>query len=382
MLYIIIKYAVVILTTIILSRAKCTDLSSAYNSIWAKPMQWMRWTVEVVFRNQLELDDKIIGKRKDTHANKEQVKDGNASEEQESSSESQKPPIDASIEETSQKSEEANEKSGGKASSIKASNEDDRQNLVDATTANVPGEQGKESQEPAIQASINNPTQESKEGKGKSNCSRSIIILFTIIATFGLLAVGSALDLTLFSVTHACTEDPNIDCYPRPIRDAKDAGLNITTDKPIEDCGPWNSEGVSDKVTFVCYQFVLNVELFLAVIGGLSTVFVFTMRATIKVLLSISVRIYNYCTGKCGKCLKAVWYVLVVITSAIELLLAIMGMVLGATGTSVDSTNDTPEVVFLATHATEILLVFGIIATLLWLPWDKYAKNHKEELEN
>ena len=202
------------------------------------------------------------------------------------------------------------------------------------------------------------------------NC-QSIVILFTLIATFGLLAIGSALDLTLLSVTYACTENPNIDCYPRLIDDTEDKGLNITTDKPTDDCSFWNSEGVSDKVTFVCYQFVLNVELFLAVIGGLSTVFAFTMRLTIGALLSISVHL----KGKYAKCTRALF---VGFTILMEPLLAIVGMVLQATGTNIDSTNDTPGVIFLATHSAEILLVFGIIATLLWLPWEDYAKEHRK----
>ena len=214
-------------------------------------------------------------------------------------------------------------------------------------------------------------------GNGQSNIEegpkielnhRSTAILFTLIATFGLLAIGSALDVTLLSVTYACTEDPNINCYPRLINDADNAGLNISTDKPTEDCSFWNSEGVSDKVSFICYQFVLNVELFLAVIGGLSTVFVFMMRAVIGVLL--------WCIRKCGKkkCLQVARYVLVLILSGSELLMAIVGMVLQGTGTSVDNTNDTPGVIFFATHAAEILLVIGIIATLLLLPWEDYAR--------
>ena len=50
--------------------------------------------------------------------------------------------------------------------------------------------------------------------------------------------------------------------------------------------------------------------------------------------------------------------------------MAVVGMVLQGTGTSV---NDTAGVMFLATHAAEILLVIGIIPTLLLLPWENYA---------
>ena len=54
--------------------------------------------------------------------------------------------------------------------------------------------------------------------------------------------------------------------------------------------------------------------------------------------------------------------------------MAIVGMVLQGTGTSVSDTNNTPGVIFLATHAAEILLVIGIIPTLLLLPWENYAR--------
>ena len=202
----------------------------------------------------------------------------------------------------------------------------------------------------------------------------STVILFTLITTFGLLAIGSALDVTLLSVTHACTEDPNINCYPRPInKNDNHAGLNILTDMPIKNCSLYNREEVSDKVSFVCYQFVFNIQLSLAVFGGLSTVFVFMMRAVIGLLL--------WCTrkcgkGNCGKCLQAVRYILAIPFSAFELLMVIVGMALQTTGSSIDNTNDTPGVIFLATHSAEILLVFGIIATLLLLPWEAYARRN------
>ena len=135
-------------------------------------------------------------------------------------------------------------------------------------------------------------------------------------------------------------------------------------------------------MSFICYQLVFNIEIFLAIIGGLSTVFVATMRTVIRVLL--------WCTRKCGKtkekcgrCLPAARYALALILSGIELSMAVLGMVLQGTGTSV---NDTPGVMFLATHAAEILLVIGIIPTLLLLPWEDYkekmdAKKDGEEHE-
>ena len=262
---------------------------------WFQPMKWIEWSVKLIFRNQLDLEDKL---ESSTNQKTPQVR-GNGH-----------------------------------------SNGEDRPKIV-----------------------LNH---------------RSTVLLFTLIATFGLLAIGSALNVTLLSVTHTCTEAPNINCYPQPINEVEvqNAGLNISTDKPIDDCSFWNSEGVSDKVSFICYQLVFNVEIFLAIIGGLSTVFVVTMRAVIRVLLWCTKKYGKamWLQGKCGKCLQAARYVLLVILSGFELLLAVVGMVLQGTGTNVNDTNNTPGVIFLATHAAEILLVIGIVPTLLLLPWENYAR--------
>ena len=42
-----------------------------------------------------------------------------------------------------------------------------------------------------------------------------IAVFYVIIIGSAILALGSALDLTLFSPSHICTEDPSIDCYPQ-----------------------------------------------------------------------------------------------------------------------------------------------------------------------
>ena len=219
----------------------------------------------------------------------------------------------------------------------------------------------------------------------------AVMVLFVLIATFGILAVGSALDLTLLSVTHICSEDPTIDCYPQLISGANATGLNISIEEPITDCTFWNSDGVSERVTFQCYQFVFNVELFLAVIGGLLAFFIYAMKTTISVLLFLSVCCLGGCVddseggGKskctCKNCICAIRIGAAILTSLIEIVLAVVCLVIGATGSTVDSSHDTPELMFLAMHASEVLVVFGIIATSLWLPWEDYTKMCKEKEE-
>ena len=211
------------------------------------------------------------------------------------------------------------------------------------------------------------------------------MVLFVLILSFFVLAVGSALDLTLLFVTHICTEDPNIDCYPQLISGANDTGLNITIDEPIQDCSFWNSEGVSNRVTFVCYQFVFNVELFLAVIGGLLAFFIYAIKTTIGVFMFLTVCCLGVCIDDsedkkgctCRRCWCVNRIVLAILVSVIEIVLAIVCLVLGATGSTVDNSQDTPELIFVATHGAEVLVVFGIIATLFWLPWEDYTRSYK-----
>ena len=87
-------------------------------------MKWIQWSVKLVFRNQLDLEDKLKKQKSSTN----------------------------------QKSERENGQSSG--------------------------EDG-----PKIELN-----------------HQSTVILFTLIATFGLLAIGSALNVTLLSVTHTCTD--------------------------------------------------------------------------------------------------------------------------------------------------------------------------------
>ena len=66
--------------------------------------------------------------------------------------------------------------------------------------------------------------------------------------------------------------------------------FNITVDtiEPIQDCAPWNSEGVSGQVTFTCFQLIYtmySVEAFFAILGGLSTFFYDNLKITTGVLL-------------------------------------------------------------------------------------------------
>ena len=62
----------------------------------------------------------------------------------------------------------------------------------------------------------------------------------------------------------------------------------------------------------------------------------------------------------------------------VELAMVILCLVLGITRVSPDSINDDPGMTFLTMHATEILAVVSIVATLLWLPWEEYVEKQNK----
>ena len=59
------------------------------------------------------------------------------------------------------------------------------------------------------------------------------------------------------------------------------------------------------------------------------------------------------------------------------MILVVVCLVFAVDRLSMESLDDTPEASFLAMHAAEILVIFGIITTLIWLPWEEY--NHANE---
>ena len=231
---------------------------------------------------------------------------------------------------------------------------------------------------------------------GKRLSYRAIMVLFVIISTFWVLTLGSALNASLLSVTHVCSEEWNIDCYPVLRVGANDTGLlNITTSKPIRNCSLWSSEDVADRVVFVCYQYILDAEKFLSVIGGLLATFIYATKTTIALLRCLSVHVC--CLGRhkaaestssnrrhrrCCIILFASRIVMSVIVAISETVVAILGYVFGATATMAHINEHTSNLVyFLARNAIDFLLVFGVLSALLWLPWEEYATDYEEEKE-
>lgn len=197
-----------------------------------------------------------------------------------------------------------------------------------------------------------------------------ITVLHIVVMGSAVIALGSALDLTLFAMTYVCTEDPNIDCYPQLIGE-NDTSLNITVDSPIQDCSFWNSDGVSERVTFLCFQKFFNLEQFLAVCGGIMALNIIALRTVMGLLISIKQK----CSPNTNSTrLRCVRIFAIIITELIQAVVLLLHLVLGVTRISADSNMDAPETIFLTMNSAEIAIIFGTLATLLWLPWEKYIQ--------
>ena len=207
----------------------------------------------------------------------------------------------------------------------------------------------------------------------------AIMVLSMLIVTFGILTLSSAVNLSLIRITHACKEDPHIDCYPQLISEANEIivsqfNISINIDEPILDCAFWNSDGVSSQVTFDCFQFVYNVEAFLATTGGLLTIFTITMKVSTGVLLWLN-ESCNFCIN--GK--HTTRAILAITASVIETALAATCFFWGTSGLLADSEGNSTLLRFTAQHAVKVLIIFGVVATLLWLPWEKYVQKPAQE---
>ena len=60
--------------------------------------------------------------------------------------------------------------------------------------------------------------------------------------------------------------------------------MNITTSEPIKNCSHWRSEEVADRVTYECYQYILDAEEFIAVVGGLLALFIYAIKTAVALL--------------------------------------------------------------------------------------------------
>ena len=195
---------------------------------------------------------------------------------------------------------------------------------------------------------------------------QAIVLLAVLIFSFLLIAIITSFDAALLSVTRICSEDPNIYCYPEAIDPNDDIHNNITYDKEITDCAFWNSEGISSRVTFLCFRFKYSPGIFIAVFTAILSIFKIGTKFVAGILLSLG-GCFNKC--KCNKCVECARISLALIAFFIEYGLVIYSFILAN-----QAIEDGTDLETLQQSFPKAAVVAGIVSTTLWLPWEKYAQ--------
>lgn len=193
---------------------------------------------------------------------------------------------------------------------------------------------------------------------------RDIELLTVVIVTFVIIALSSSLNASLVKVTRICSEDPNIFCYPEAIDPNDDIRNNITHGEVITDCAFWNSEGVSSRVTFICFRYMLSFGIFFAVFGGLLAVFTFTMKFAAGALLFLAEKCK--CCDKRAKCARQSVAIIALVVEYVPLSISL--------GFAIQAFEDDTVLEALQRLFPKVALAAGIISSTLWLPWEDYVK--------
>ena len=219
---------------------------------------------------------------------------------------------------------------------------------------------------------------------------QEIIVLFLLIVCFGLLSLVTFWDMFWFKFTTACTEDPEIYCFPIAIDPNNTEVLNITEEMPIGDCSIWRSGDVSPLVAFNCYQFVYDFEGSFGAVGGLLAIFVIAMRIAASITYSVTSCLLKCCCGGNKSIFKWIRISLSFIFIFFDLYATILLILL-----AVDSVNGNNETLnslsslvggtfakFILDHGNQVILIIGIIGSSLFLPFEEFIEvNEKKEIE-
>lgn len=212
---------------------------------------------------------------------------------------------------------------------------------------------------------------------------QAIELLVILIFSFAIIAMGTALNTSLLSVTRICSEDPNIHCYAEAIDGNDDIQKNITHGKEITDCAFWNSEGISSRVTFTCFRFKNSFGIFIAVFSGMLTILSITMKVVTTVLLLLGEQLYKSkcCCSCCDletvKCIcfcfklknfKHTRIVLALAAFVVEYIIFFLSFVYATL-----AIEDGTTLELVQQNLPKAAVAVGIISTTLWLPWEKYA---------
>ena len=206
-------------------------------------------------------------------------------------------------------------------------------------------------------------------------------LLALLIFTFGILIGITAFDLYFLDITHSCTEDPALHCFVARLEylsaNATELDQNVTNER-VTDCQYWTAND-NISVGFTCFRWAFNSEITIAAVGGLITLFRIAVTVTTGILISCSEKLISRSTDMNGtiKKIKAVRVLIASIAGIIEMFLALTFGISFAYLLSSDESN--PVTRFYRMHGNQLVLIFGILGTCLFLPLEEYARSSIEQ---
>lgn len=129
---------------------------------------------------------------------------------------------------------------------------------------------------------------------GKRVKYRDATMLALMALPFIILLATTFWDRLLFKESTNCDhKNENVFCFPqaKPPYTNKDLGISVY-DQKIYDCDKWND---SSRITFICFETVIDFGGALAAVGGLITVFKVTTRLGATIMISVAEFLLN-CT--------------------------------------------------------------------------------------
>ena len=214
--------------------------------------------------------------------------------------------------------------------------------------------------------------------RNKSLSYAEVGILITLTLTFGLLIGITAFDVFFLDVSHVCTDDKRFSCFVVPFEaHANKSELGITNQR-INNCSQWEHTNISDQVYVICYKWVYNLKGVTIVIGALISLFQLAVKAIISIFISICAYLRNNDRCTCTKrILKYIRRICSIIAFIIEVM--IFSFIVLLTIYYFNGRVYGTVVRFMTEHGNQVLLIFGIITTCLWLPIEDYIQDTNQQ---
>jgi hypothetical protein len=207
--------------------------------------------------------------------------------------------------------------------------------------------------------------------------SQDIVILGTIVICISLLIGIAAYGVYLLEVTHTCSEDPAIYCFPRFIDERNPENPNITAAEmkyPITDCSVWVNSSIAPLITFQCFKYAFNAQAALATAGGLLAFFTVAMRATISIFLKL---FGCKCCDDSNRCIKFLQIIMVIMLLLFNGIFAtvVMSFQLASKLEMLPEMTPVAQQIgsYLTDNGLQLLIFTGTANLLLLISWKEYV---------